>query len=167
MESLVATLRPALRQMGNTRVRNRSIRIRAMIAYLDAPMNLPSVLVPISDPEPASRARNVEDSPALRGKIQSEITGRSKRRLRQLLYDAREMNPQLHISCELRESPVDPAFKLCILNDEVALLGLYGIKGSEFLHDGENHRNIGRLILWSITRRCKHDCLESSIKHRG
>ncbi|MFD8422686.1 hypothetical protein [Streptomyces sp. NPDC059668] len=36
----------------------------------------------------------------------------------------------------MRESPVGPAFKLFVINDEIALLGLYGIDDVEVIHDG-------------------------------
>jgi hypothetical protein len=105
-------------------------------------MNLPSTLVTFSEPEThVIDAQHFENSSHLREKICSEITERSRRRLQELLNIAHEMNPQLQISCEIRESPpLGPAFKLYALNDEMAILGLYGLKESEFFHDGVNQR---------------------------
>ncbi|MFG3290262.1 hypothetical protein ACGF3G_15845 [Streptomyces sp. NPDC048179] len=141
MESLVVAIRPALRRMGNTRAKNRTLRIRVAIAHMDSPMNLPSSIVSINAPGGRiGGIRHFEDSPILREKIRNEITGRSRRRLQELLNAAQEMNPNLQIDCEIRESPLGPAFKLYVLNDEMALLGLYGIKETELSHDGAHQK---------------------------
>ncbi|MER6126702.1 hypothetical protein ABT173_29655 [Streptomyces sp. NPDC001795] len=132
MESLLLALRPALGRLGDSRSHNRSIRIRVALAHLDAPMNFPSGLRPARESPNGSPAglQYFEDSPLVRERAR-EIRERSVAWMRNLIASAQQANPHLRVECEVRESPVGPAFKLCLINNEVAFFGLYGISDVE------------------------------------
>lgn len=147
METLLMALRPALTSLGESRAKNRVLRIRAAVAYLDAPMNLPSRLVPGTDSNGSpTQSQHFEDSPVARERVRGIKEGNA-RWLRQLIDRAQQTNPQLRIECEIRESPVGPAFKLFVINDEIALLGLYGIGDVEVFH-GEGRLRILDPYAW-------------------
>jgi hypothetical protein len=132
METLLLALRPALRRLADSRSHNRSIRIRAALAHLDSPMNLPSGLTPARESSNRFPAglQHFEDSPLVRERAR-EIRERSVGWLQRLIASAQQTNPHLRVECEIRESPVGPAFKLCLINNEVAFFGLYGISDVE------------------------------------
>ncbi|GAA3794514.1 hypothetical protein [Streptomyces phyllanthi] len=174
METLLMALRPALTRLGESRGSNRSIRIRVAVAHLDAPMNLPSRLVPGEEPNGSpARSRHFEDSPLVRERGRG-TKERSVRWLQQLIDGARHMNPQMRIEFEVRESPVGPAFKLFVINDEVALFGLYGINDVEVSHGGERLRILdpyafrpagGDLYLLGWDRRSRSQSVRKSFDH--
>ncbi|MER5917869.1 hypothetical protein ABT124_48235 [Streptomyces sp. NPDC001982] len=140
METLVMALRPALTGLGESRAKNRVLRIRAAVAHVDAPMNLPSRLVPgMNSNGSPIQSQHFEDSPFARERAR-EMQERNMGWLQHLIDGAQQMNPQLRIECEIRESPLGPALKLLVINDEIALLGLYGINDVEVLSGGERLR---------------------------
>jgi hypothetical protein len=140
METLLYALRPALASLGESRTNNRVLKIRAAVAHMDAPMNLPSRLVPgVNSNGAPIQSQHFEDSPVVRERAR-EIKERNVGWLQHLFDGAQQMNPQLRVECEIRESPLGPAFKLLVINDEIALLGLYGINDAEFRFGGERLR---------------------------
>jgi hypothetical protein len=77
METLLMALRPALTSLGEGRARNRVLRIRAAVAYVDAPMNIPSRLVPgVNSNDSSSQSQHFEDFPIARERAK-EIQQRS------------------------------------------------------------------------------------------
>lgn len=174
METLLMALRPALTSLGENRAKNRVLRIRVAVAHLDAPMNLPSRLVPGTNTNgPPAQSQRFEDSPVVRERVKGIKEG-NVRWLRQLIDRAQQTNPQLRIQCEIRESPVGPAFKLLVINDEIALLGLYGIDDVEVFHGGGQLRMLdpyafrpagGGLYLLGWGRRSRSKSIRKIFEH--
>ncbi|MEV7032777.1 hypothetical protein AB0N99_21495 [Streptomyces sp. NPDC093272] len=129
METLLEALAVPLGRMADREVRAVELKLCLIIAHLNLPMGLPGGLVPVPrNGDSDTTGYFFQDSPENRERMREEFTRRNWSRLKEMLNAVQRRNPHLAISCELRESPQTPGWKLYVLNQEKVFTTPYGIE---------------------------------------
>ncbi|MFE1801782.1 hypothetical protein ACFW9L_37245 [Streptomyces sp. NPDC059517] len=141
METLLKLLRASLDRMSYEKVNSRELTLCIIIAHLNLPMSLPGKL----EPAPAGAGLPAgtvyfSDSIENRERMRDNYTKPNWDELKGLLDRVHERNPQLSISCEVRESPQIPERKFYILNQEKIFHQPYGIMEAQIQWRGRSHR---------------------------
>ncbi|MGW1724800.1 hypothetical protein ACWCQK_17905 [Streptomyces sp. NPDC002306] len=137
METLLDLLKGPLQRMADGEVRTQELTMRIIVAHLNLPMSLPGRLdaAPAGHGDPAGTL-HFGDSAENRRRMREDFTIPNWGKLKDLLDKIHERNPEIAISCEIRESPQIPERKFYILNQEKFFYQPYGIMEKRFVWHG-------------------------------
>ncbi|MFJ2263945.1 hypothetical protein ACIOKD_37605 [Streptomyces sp. NPDC087844] len=141
METLLKLLRASLDRMSYEKVNTQELTLCIIIAHLNLPMSLPGKLEPFPDSAglPAGTVY-FADSMENRERMREHFTKPNWNELKDLLDRVHERNPNMTISCEVRESPQIPERKFYILNQEKIFHQPYGIIEARIFWRENTHR---------------------------
>ncbi|MVO87987.1 hypothetical protein GPA10_25320 [Streptomyces sp. p1417] len=124
-ETLYAAVKEPLIRLRDRGSQTKELTLRIVIVSLNSPMGLPGALTPAPDD---SGVCYFSDSPDNRRRMRDEFARKFWHQLKVLLDRVELENPDVTITCELRESPHTPVSKLYILNEQKVYYGTYGIR---------------------------------------
>lgn len=128
MQTLLELLRAPLRKMADEPVQTLELSLRISVVHLNSPMNLPGLLErPPAESGFPPGTLFYKDSEKNRERMREDFTKNNWNELKGLLDRAKQKNPNLRISCEIRESPQTPSYKLYVFNQRHVYFAPYGI----------------------------------------
>ncbi|GCB48122.1 hypothetical protein [Streptomyces sp. NL15-2K] len=140
MQTLLGLLMEPLNRLGDEKVNIQELTLRLTIAHLNLPLSLPGKLEPAESADHPDGTLHFMDSEENRERMREKYTLHNWNELKRLLERVHEKNPNIAISCEVRESPQVPERKLYIFNHEKVFSAPYGIRESSVEWRGNSFR---------------------------